>query len=136
MVSIAGRPQIGRPSVIITPSGALADMFKALSDSIRLTILGLLRKGDLCELDLADLMEMLPRELLSQHLAVLRQHGLIKVCRDNVNSRWKYYSIDKEVFAELGRQCSRLFDTSAIGDKKEFESAERILLREMAEATA
>ena len=99
MVSIAGRP-----SVIITPSGALADMFKALSDSIRLTILGLLRKGELCELDLADLMEMLPRDLLSQHLAVLRQQGLVKACRDNAKGRLMYY-IDKEVLAELGRQC-------------------------------
>lgn len=136
MAVIVGRQPIRKPSVVKTPSVALADMFKALSDPIRLTIFGFLRKGELCERDLVDLMEMLPWDLISQHLAVLRQHGLIKVCRDNVNSRWTYYSIDKEVFAELGRQCSRLFDTSAIGDKKEFESAERILLREMAEATA
>lgn len=133
MVSIAGRPQIGRPSVIITPSGALADMFKALSDSIRLTILGLLRKGDLCELDLADLMEMLPRDLLSQHLAVLRQQGLVKARRDNTKGRLMYY-IDKEVLAELGRQCRRLFDTSTVCDNREFQSTAETILSEMAEA--
>lgn len=117
MVTIAGKPQVVRPFVIKTPSGALADMFKALSDPIRLTILGLLRKGDLCERDLADLMEMLPQDLLSQHLAVLCQQGLVKVCRVNLNGRWQYYTIDKEVLAGLSEQCSRLFDISAVSEK-------------------
>ena len=123
MVSIAGRPQIGRSSVIVTPSGALADMFKALSDSIRLTIMGFLRKGELSELDLADHMEMLPIDLLSQHLAVLHRQGLVKARRDSANGRLTYYSIDKEALAELGRQCRRLFDTSTVCDNSEIQSA-------------
>ena len=116
MVSVTGRPQSGRPYVIVTPSGALADMFKVLSDSIRLTILGFLRKGELSERDLADHMEMLPVDLLSQHLAILCQQGLVKARPDSINGRLIYYSINKEALAELDRQCRRLFDTTAICD--------------------
>lgn len=124
----------GRSSIIRTPSGALADMFKALSDPIRLTILGLLRKGELCERDFADRMEMLPQNLLSQHLAVLHEQGLIRARRDNANGRWLYYSIDTDAVAELNRQCNRLFDTSAICSIKEPEQEERNFLSIMAEA--
>ncbi|GEM_PF-6842834 len=120
MVSVIGRPQTGKTSPVKTPSAALADMFKALSDPIRLTILRLLRKGELCERDLADLMQMLPQALLAQHLTVLRECGLVRASRDNSNVRLLYYSLDEEVLAELARQCGRLFDTSPIGGREEF----------------
>lgn len=137
MVSIVGRPRTGKTSPAKTPSGALADMFKALSDPIRLTILRHLKKGGINELELADLMQFLPRALLSQHLTILREQSLVKACRDSENSRWMYYSLDKEVLSELDRQCSKLFDTTTTDNNGEdMKPAEETDLSLMAEVAA
>lgn len=135
MASLAEKPKAVKASAFRTPCGSPADVFKVLSDPIRLTMLGLLKKGELCERDLDDITQMLPRELLSQHLGVLQQLGLVKTRRDKLNPRWVYYSIDKEVLAEIGRYCKRLFDVAAIEEPKEYVLNENPLYR-MVEAAA
>lgn len=72
-------------------------LFHALSDPTRLSILELLRGGELCVCDLqVELAAAQSR--LSFHLRVLREAGLVT---DRREGRWSYYSIVPEALGEV-----------------------------------
>ncbi len=48
--------------------------------------------------------------LISHHLRVLREAGLIMAERDLRDARWVYYSINPEALENLHRLCGQLFD--------------------------
>jgi ArsR family transcriptional regulator len=58
-----------------------AKVFKALSDPIRLKILECLRNGEKCVCEIIPYVKA-PQPLVSRHLAILKQHGLIKNRKD------------------------------------------------------
>lgn len=64
-----------------------AHLFKAFSDPIRLRILALLAKGDLCVADLVAALE-LPQSTVSRHLATLRSSGMVRDQRQGVYVRY------------------------------------------------
>lgn len=66
-----------------------AELFKALSDEIRLRIVALLAHGELCVCDLTEVLE-LPQSTVSRHLSVLRRAGLVVDRRQGV---WSYYRL-------------------------------------------
>jgi ArsR family transcriptional regulator len=70
-------------------------ILKALADPNRLRIFDLLMQGDSCNCELNDRLG-LPPNLLSHHLRILRQAGLISSRRDAIDGRWIYYAVDKE----------------------------------------
>ncbi len=75
-------------------------LFKALSDEIRLRIMVLLTHGELCVCDLMEIMG-LPQSTVSRHLATLRQSKLVVDRRQGV---WIFYRITKSsepVYGEL-----------------------------------
>ncbi len=74
-------------------------MLQALADANRLRILDLLAQGDSCNCELKERLD-LPPNLLSHHLRVLRQAGLVRSRRDALDGRWIYYVVSKE---SLGR---------------------------------
>ncbi|WP_318652376.1 ArsR/SmtB family transcription factor [Paenibacillus lycopersici] len=63
---------------------------KLLSDKSRLSIIALLRHGELCVCDIVDLLET-TQPNISQHLKKLRTGGLINEER---RSQWSYYSLN------------------------------------------
>lgn len=65
----------------------MAQIFKALSDTTRLRIMGLLLEGELCVCDLMSILE-LPQSTVSRHLSYLRNAGLVEGRRDGV---WMHY---------------------------------------------
>ena len=67
---------------------------RALADPNRLRILDFLMQGDSCNCELNENLG-LPPNLLSHHLRVLREAGLITSRRDAVDGRWIYYSVDR-----------------------------------------
>lgn len=72
-------------------------LFHALSDPTRLSILELLREGELCVCELqVELAAAQSR--LSFHLRVLREAGLVTGRREG---RWSYYSIVPEALGEV-----------------------------------
>jgi len=73
---------------------------KVLSDSTRLAIFDALMQGVQCNCDLGERLG-LPMNLISHHLKVLRQAGLVQVERDQLDSRWVYYSVDARALEEL-----------------------------------
>ncbi|WP_148808120.1 ArsR/SmtB family transcription factor [Crassaminicella thermophila] len=74
-----------------------AEIFKALSDENRITILKLLTCGELCVCDILENLD-LSQPTVSHHLKVLHQAGLIHVDK---RGKWKYYSINDEQIIEI-----------------------------------
>ena len=70
-------------------------LFKAMADANRLRILDTLMQGVSCNCELNDRLG-LPPNLLSHHLRVLREAGLITNRRDTIDGRWIYYEVDQE----------------------------------------
>ena len=70
-------------------------ILKALSDQNRLRILDVLMQGISCNGELNDRLG-LPPNLLSHHLRVLREAGLVTSRRDVIDGRWIYYEVNKE----------------------------------------
>jgi ArsR family transcriptional regulator len=72
-------------------------LFHALSDSTRLSILEMLRDGERCVCELQDELDA-AQSRLSFHLRVLREAGLVM---DRREGRWSYYSIIPEALEEV-----------------------------------
>lgn len=70
----------------------MADLFKLLGDKTRLTIMALLYVQSMCVRDLVEILQA-SQPSVSQHLAKLRSHGLVKETRKGA---WVFYSINTE----------------------------------------
>ncbi|MEQ9401334.1 MAG: metalloregulator ArsR/SmtB family transcription factor [Longimicrobiales bacterium] len=78
-----------------TPT-VILPVFQALADTNRLRILEVLQEGERCVCDLQSALD-LGQSLLSHHLAVLREAGLVHARKDG---RWVHYSLSDEALAE------------------------------------
>ena len=83
---------------------AVALGFRALSDPTRLAILGNLTEGERCVCDIQTDVD-LSQPLLSFHLRVLREAGLV---RSRKAGRWAYYTIEPAGLKVLRQQLERL----------------------------
>jgi ArsR family transcriptional regulator len=66
-------------------------LFKALADTTRLRILGLLLAGEVCVCDIHESLKI-PQPKASRHLAYLRHAGLVDTRRDGL---WIHYRLGK-----------------------------------------
>src|SRR6476646_11128563 len=74
-----------------------AELFHALSDQTRLSILQRLRLGERCVCDLTDALDA-AQSRLSFHLKVLKEAGLVT---DRREGRWMYYTLNPDSLAEV-----------------------------------
>ncbi len=77
----------------VTPAPEIATIavgFQALSDSLRIKILELLRSQELCVCELCEQLDI-SQSKLSFHLKTLREAGLV---RSRQQGRWIYYSLN------------------------------------------
>lgn len=88
-------------------------VFKALSDPNRLRIFAELMAGDTCNCELKDKLGLAPN-LLSHHLKVLENVGLVSSRRDVVDGRWIYYTANRETIAQWHDWLSAFFNPSRI----------------------
>ena len=93
-----------------------AVIFKALADPNRLRIFDLLMQGDSCNCELKDKLG-LPSNLLSHHLRVLRQAGLVRSRRDAMDARWIYYAVNKEVVANWRDWLTEFLGTGRVKER-------------------
>ncbi len=96
---------------------ALADQLKVLAEPKRLRILHMLMEGVQCNCELGDALDMAPN-LISHHLRVLREAGLVDVERDTDDARWVYYSLNREALDELNRCFGVFFDPRRIKPRR------------------
>jgi ArsR family transcriptional regulator len=97
---------------------SLADQLKVLAEPNRLRILHMLIEGVQCNCELGDALDMAPN-LISHHLRVLREAGLVDVERDPDDARWVYYSPNREALEELQRNFDVFFDPSRIKRRRQ-----------------
>jgi len=73
-----------------------AELFHALSDPTRLSVLEMLREGEHCVCDLQSALDA-AQSRLSFHLKVLKSAGLVT---DRKEGRWSYYTLVPDALAE------------------------------------
>jgi ArsR family transcriptional regulator len=96
-----------------------ANLFKSLSEPVRLRILYLLlERGELCVCDIVNSLE-LSQSVVSRHLAYLRNSGLVSTRREGV---WIYYQLIKNCsFVDQLLQQFRTAGASSISLKYDLE---------------
>ena len=95
---------------------AVAVILKALGAPNRLRVFDLLMQGDSCNCELNEKLG-LPPNLLSHHLRVLRQAGLVRSRRDALDGRWIYYTVEKQVVAHWRAWFSEFLDPARIEER-------------------
>jgi ArsR family transcriptional regulator len=95
-----------------------ATLLKALADPNRLRIMDALMQGASCNCELNGLLG-LPPNLLSHHLRILRQANLITSRRDTVDSRWIYYSVNREMVSHWQNWFNHFFDTDRFNNERQ-----------------
>lgn len=86
-----------------SPSPSLRDMagiLQMLADPTRLHILDTLMDGVQCNCNIRQTLG-LPMNLISHHLRILKEAGIIRAERDTQDARWIYYQIEPEALAFL-----------------------------------
>lgn len=101
-----------------TDLSLLGRQLKVLAEPRRLRILHMLIEGVQCNCELGDALDMAPN-LISHHLRVLREGGLVNVERDPNDARWVYYSLNREALDELNQSFGMLFDPSRIKPRRQ-----------------
>ncbi len=104
------------PSPRETPSLGEADLartLKALAHPSRLRIFNMLMEGVQCNCEISERLGF-SLSLISHHLRVLHEVGLVQSERDAQDARWIYHSVDREKLAQLDAAMRRLLDVSRI----------------------
>jgi ArsR family transcriptional regulator, arsenate/arsenite/antimonite-responsive transcriptional repressor len=96
----------------------LSKQLKVLAEPRRLFIIHHLMEGVQCNCELGDVLQMAPN-LISHHLSVLRQAGLVDAERDPVDGRWVYYSINQNALDELNKAFGLFFNPSRIKPRRQ-----------------
>ncbi len=78
----------------------IAKYLKALSDPTRLRLIDLIRQGTQCNCEFCEKLNLQPN-LISHHLRILKEAGLVLIEKDPMDSRWIYYTINQAVYKEL-----------------------------------
>src|SRR5512133_3713647 len=87
----------------------LARWLKVLAEPNRLLLLEQIIEGVQCNCELGAALQMAPN-LISHHLSVLREAGLVNVERDPNEARWAYYSVNLKPLEEFRQACNAFFD--------------------------
>jgi ArsR family transcriptional regulator len=95
----------------------LAERLKLLANPKRLQIIHLLMEGVQCNCELGEALDMAPN-LISHHLGLLRQAGLVEIERDVGDGRWIYYSLNETALAEISDLFAAFFTTARIKPRR------------------
>ena len=95
-------------------TGRSAQLFHALSDETRLSILERLRLGERCVCDLTDALDA-AQSRLSFHLKVLKDAGLVT---DRREGRWMYYTLNQDVLGEVAEVVEALASAPSAAERK------------------
>ena len=95
----------------------LARWLKVIGEPNRLLLLEKIIEGVQCNCELGDATQMAPN-LISHHLSVLREAGLIETERDPIDGRWIYYSINPKAMEMLRSLFGNFFDTARIQPRR------------------
>jgi len=87
----------------------LSSTLKMICEENRMRVLCFLMQGERCVNEIADALR-LPQNLVSHHLKVLWREGVVNRSRNEQDSRWIYYSVNREALADLNALYLSFFD--------------------------
>lgn len=99
------------------PLERLTAQLKVLANPKRMQMIHLLMEGVHCNCELGDALDMSPN-LISHHMGILRDLGLVEMERDAVDARWVYFSINEAALAELNQTFQTFFDPQRIQPRR------------------
>jgi ArsR family transcriptional regulator len=105
------------PSLSNEQIGNLARWLKVICEPNRLALLEKIIEGVQCNCEMGDALQMAPN-LISHHLSILREAGLLDVERDPVDARWSYYSVNMKAMEELKQVFGAFFDPDRIQPRR------------------
>jgi ArsR family transcriptional regulator len=106
----------GRREEKVLEQERVTTLFRALGDPRRLAIFQLLMQGTYCNCEIGEELGLAPN-LISHHLKVLREAGLVEAERHPTDARWILYSLSREALAEARDLCGALLDPERIGTR-------------------
>ncbi len=95
----------------------LSNWLKVLCEPNRLLLLEQIIQGVQCNCELGKTLDMAPN-LVSHHLKVLQEAGIIKAERNPLDSRWIVYTINEDSLDMLHKIMSRFLDRQRIMPRK------------------
>ena len=96
-----------------TDINQLARQLKVLANPKRLRLIHLLMEGIQCNCVLGDALGM-PANLISHHVGLLRDAGLVDIERDASDSRWVYYTVNESALQGINEAYAVFFDLQRI----------------------
>ena len=90
------------------------ELFHALSDQTRLSILQRLRFGERCVCDLTDALDA-AQSRLSFHLKVLKEAGLVT---DRREGRWMYYTLNTDTLAQVSELVAAMASAPSAAEQR------------------
>jgi len=91
----------------------MSSLLKIISEPNRLRILESIFQGVQCNCELGSELDIAPN-LISHHLSVMRDAGIIDTERDPHDARWIYYSINVQKLEEIRALLNGFFDPGRI----------------------
>lgn len=91
----------------------LAQLLKVLSEPNRLLLLDKIIEGVQCNCEMGKSLTLAPN-LVSHHLSVLCDSGIVETARDENDARWIYYSINKEKLGLMKKHFNQFFEETRI----------------------
>jgi ArsR family transcriptional regulator, arsenate/arsenite/antimonite-responsive transcriptional repressor len=104
-------------SVPLAEIEVLTKQLKVLANPKRMQIFHLLMEGVHCNCELGEALDMAPN-LISHHLGILRDAGLVDVERDVLDARWIYFSINVPALEALNVAYASFFDLDRIKPRR------------------
>lgn len=95
----------------------LARWLKVICEPNRLLLLEKIIEGVQCNCELGEALQMAPN-LISHHLGILRDAGLVDVERDPNDARWIYYSVNPDAMETLKQTFNAFFDQDRIQPRR------------------
>jgi len=95
----------------------LVEHLRVLAEPKRLLIFHLIMEGVQCNCELGEALDM-PPNLISHHMRVLREAGLVDSERDPFDARWVYYSVNLDTLAALHRAFGAFFDPARVQPRR------------------
>ena len=97
-------PRLDLPAPDVSEAVAIAAL---VAEPVRAGILAILRDGPHCVCEMAAALDV-KQNNLSNHLARLREAGLVRASRHAVDARWKYYERDEEAVTAASGALSKI----------------------------
>ena len=111
----------------------LAELLKALAEPKQLLLLDQIIQGVQCNCELGGALGMAPN-LISHHVNILREAGLINAERDPQDGRWVYYSVNRQALEEVNAAFGVFFDPERLQPRRLTCGPQAIALREIRQA--